>query len=316
MKRTKQYKIDSLKTIIADKTLDAAFRASASDKLAALESEPVKKKMKTSSIKKENKESSYEKVEFTVPEWSLSYLINGDGSGLDEEEITKLEKFVNKTVNTYGNANFSTVSEESEGFQRSNDIDNLGSNVHTVAILVDKKDKNKPDMKPKKSALELAKEKSKTKKTKKELPSFHLAFKISNRITFEVSYYRLGSNKEKYFTTSASELNRNRNDYDSAGQGQEGLLTRYPNVFKFYKKYDSLHLKDLTESQYNEIVNSLNELKKVYPQYIEKNSDEDIRFSEIVELSREKYTDKTEKSTHPGTSAFELAKEKSKSKKK
>lgn len=50
MKIAKKTKIESLKAIIADKTLDESFRNSASEKLAALEAEPSKKKMKVSSI--------------------------------------------------------------------------------------------------------------------------------------------------------------------------------------------------------------------------------------------------------------------------
>ncbi len=119
---------EKLKSIIANDKLPEGVRNSAKnqlDELAGKDKKPAK--------------IDYEKIEFTVPEWALSYLINNDGSGLEEEDIEKLNKFSNKVLEQYGSAHFSTVSEESEGFQRSNDVDNLGSDVWTVAILADKK---------------------------------------------------------------------------------------------------------------------------------------------------------------------------------
>jgi len=89
----------------------------------------------------------FEKIPFVVPEWSLSYLINGDASGLEDEDIEKLEKFTRRVVNQYGNANFSGGSEEDAlGFRYKNDIDNLGSNVFEVYILVPKQNDNTEEM--------------------------------------------------------------------------------------------------------------------------------------------------------------------------
>jgi hypothetical protein len=68
-------------------------------------------------------------LEFTIPAWAVSDLINGDASGLTEEDIEKLDKFTSETVAEHGNANFMLPNEEDMdlGFRWSNDIDNLGS---------------------------------------------------------------------------------------------------------------------------------------------------------------------------------------------
>jgi hypothetical protein len=92
-------------------------------------------------------EGDFEEVTFEVPEWSLSYLINGDASALEDEDIEKLEKFTRSVVNQYGNANFYGGSEEDAlGFRYKNDIDNLGSNVFEVYIRVPKQNDNTEEM--------------------------------------------------------------------------------------------------------------------------------------------------------------------------
>lgn len=75
-------------------------------------------------------------LEFTLPDWSLSALINGDYSGLNDEDIKKIEKFTSSVVENYGNA-FFTVNEVSNlGFLSCNDIDNLGANCTTAYLLI------------------------------------------------------------------------------------------------------------------------------------------------------------------------------------
>lgn len=76
-------------------------------------------------------------IEFDIPEWALSALINGDKSGLEDEDITKLNNFINQVVATYGNAIFmlgDIDGEDNLGFKHKNDIDNLGSNVYRLYI--------------------------------------------------------------------------------------------------------------------------------------------------------------------------------------
>ena len=76
-------------------------------------------------------------LDFDIPEWALSSLINGDDSGLEDEDIQKINKFVDKVVAKYGNAHFMMDDIEGEdnlGFRHSNDIDNLGSNVYRLYL--------------------------------------------------------------------------------------------------------------------------------------------------------------------------------------
>ena len=67
----------------------------------------------------------------------MSALINGDYSGLYDEDEIKLNHFIKQVSNKYGNANFMLDDIEGEdnlGFKHSNDIDNLGSNVYRLYI--------------------------------------------------------------------------------------------------------------------------------------------------------------------------------------
>jgi len=119
----------------------------------------------------------------------------------------------------------------------------------------------------------------------KELDSFHIAFQVSKKHIFEVSYYLLGSNKDKYFATSASLLNYVRTDFNQCGQAQESLLSKKSAAYRFYQKWDALHTQKMTDEQYNEMLTDLSELKQKYD-FVEHLSDRDINFSEIVELDR------------------------------
>ncbi len=81
----------------------------------------------------------YDIVEYKVPEWSLSYLINGDASGLTDEDEIKVNKFTDKVVKQYGHALFSPADDDEDfelGFCPTNDIDNLGSNCYKILLLV------------------------------------------------------------------------------------------------------------------------------------------------------------------------------------
>lgn len=81
-----------------------------------------------------------ELIEYTIPTWALSSLINGDDSGLQDEDIEKIDKFVSEVVDTYGNANFMLGEESEEShFSYFNDIDSLGSDVTILYIRPSKK---------------------------------------------------------------------------------------------------------------------------------------------------------------------------------
>ena len=71
-------------------------------------------------------------ISFTIPTWAVSSLVNGDDSGLENEDIEKLNKFLDKIVALYGNGFFMIGSDEDmeAEFSYRNDIDGtLGGDV-------------------------------------------------------------------------------------------------------------------------------------------------------------------------------------------
>lgn len=100
---------------------------------------------------------------------------------------------------------------------------------------------------------------------------FMFAFCISRTRVFFVEYYTLSTNSHAYFTTSAAEFNRPKTDYKRGGQAQDDVCTG--SARKFWKKWDALHCKDLTDEQHTELLKDIEELKRVYPHYIEKQLD-------------------------------------------
>lgn len=115
------------------------------------------------------------------------------------------------------------------------------------------------------------------------MKEFKYVFAVARGRIFEISYYTLGSNKAPYFTTSASEFNRPRTDFNRGGQAQKDLL--HGRALTFYKKWDKYHLKDLTPTLYDMLVSDIEALKFIYPHYIKTNG-EDIRFSDEVAVER------------------------------
>jgi len=88
-------------------------------------------------IEKNINEDMNDLIEFNIPVWAVSALINADESGLSDEDQFKLNKFVQDVANKYGNANFmlgDVDGKDDLGFQHSNDIDNLGSEVYRLYI--------------------------------------------------------------------------------------------------------------------------------------------------------------------------------------
>lgn len=116
----------------------------------------------------------------------------------------------------------------------------------------------------------------------KELESFHIVFQISKKIVFEVSYYRLGSNKHKHFSTSVSVFNRPKTDYTCCGQCQPDFLTGL--ALDFYNNWDHLHCEDLSREEYYSIILELESLQNKY-NYICTYSDISFGFEKIRELS-------------------------------
>lgn len=95
-----------------------------------------------------------------------------------------------------------------------------------------------------------------------EKREFNYTFQINKTVIFEVSYYTLGTNKSPYFSTSAAVFNRLKSDFNQCGQCQEDLL--FGDAKKFFYKFDSLHLKDLSENDYISIIEDIELLKAKY----------------------------------------------------
>lgn len=82
-------------------------------------------------------QKTFETLEFIVPSYSLCALINGDFSGLTEEEETQINKFIEETAQTYGSAFFSPDVNSEEYFSWHNDIDSLGGIVCRVFLTIE-----------------------------------------------------------------------------------------------------------------------------------------------------------------------------------
>lgn len=100
---------------------------------------------------------------------------------------------------------------------------------------------------------------------------FLYAFCISRTRVFFVEYYTLDTNARPYFVTRAAEFNRPKTDYKRGGQAQDDVCTG--SARKFWRKWGALHCKDLTNDQYTELLQDIEELKKAYPHHIEKQLD-------------------------------------------
>lgn len=96
------------------------------------------------------------------------------------------------------------------------------------------------------------------------MKEFISVFQMSKTIIFEVKYYTLGNNEHPHFTTSASEFCRNKKDYKRCGQDQPDLLKNFRTARKFFEKWDALHLHDLTQAQYSEMLKDLESPKDRY----------------------------------------------------
>ena len=115
---------------------------------------------------------------------------------------------------------------------------------------------------------------------------FHMMVEVTRNIIFRVSYYKLGSNKNARFSTSANELNRPKNNYKSCGQAQEYLLPQDSKVRAFYEKWDNLHLSDLNEAQYTNLLEDLEVLNAQYNTKYFDDTIDDIPFYEVVKFSK------------------------------
>lgn len=111
--------------------------------------------------------------------------------------------------------------------------------------------------------------------------SFVLTFRDRKKNFFMVKYGEHGEgSQDPYFSTSCGTFNHGRSDWDSCGQSQDSTL-KNSKLKSFYRKWDNLHLKVLTLSEFEDLENDLNDLKDSIP-FIEND-----RFSNIVDFDRE-----------------------------
>lgn len=85
---------------------------------------------------------------------------------------------------------------------------------------------------------------------------FSYTFKITKKIIFEV-------NNNDYFATSAAEFNHTNTDFNRCGQCQQDILPEGL-AKSFFDKWDCLHLSKLNAQQLEEVLQDIEELKKVY----------------------------------------------------
>lgn len=89
------------------------------------------------SLTKSIKENKEDLIDFVIPTWALSYIVNNDPSGLEDEDIEKVDKFVDRLVRLYGNGNLMLGDSEGEdnlGFKHKNDIDNMGAECERMYL--------------------------------------------------------------------------------------------------------------------------------------------------------------------------------------
>lgn len=119
----------------------------------------------------------------------------------------------------------------------------------------------------------------------KPFTTFSIVFQITKTIMFEVSYHKVGSNTNPYFSTSAMVFNRPKTDYKLCGQCQASVLPTASVAKMFYKKWDKHHCKDIMDGEtYKELLSDLDELKEKY-NYVERFDNVDVTFYQCKELS-------------------------------
>lgn len=124
---------------------------------------------------------------------------------------------------------------------------------------------------------------------------FQAAFQLDKTTIFEVRYSTVSSNQHPDFATRAGKLIRSKRDYSSGGQCQERVLPKNSEAYRFYKKWDVEHLHTLDVQKLAELEEDVSKLAQSY-NHIHRCAEcfgtggdgHEIRFWEIVELSKMK----------------------------
>ena len=83
---------------------------------------------------------NFETFEYVIPAWAMSALINGDHSGISEEDsyfITALEEHV---IHAHGIGHWSYDTEQEPSFRRDNDLHSLADDCLDVQWVVFQED--------------------------------------------------------------------------------------------------------------------------------------------------------------------------------
>lgn len=127
--------------LINKQLTDLSAKAKGDNKLSATELKKLRRLNLAKTFKKQQNEEAESQnddlIPYEIPEWALSALINGDYSGLTDDDVTQLKGFENNVANMYGNAEFilgDIEGKDNLGFRPSNDVNMLGSNVYLLYI--------------------------------------------------------------------------------------------------------------------------------------------------------------------------------------
>ena len=71
------------------------------------------------------KKQEFQTVEYTVPEWILSYMVNGDATGITDEEQETAEKFFCQVFDEFGAGHWSVDLDQTPNEFSYNDVDHF-----------------------------------------------------------------------------------------------------------------------------------------------------------------------------------------------
>ena len=112
----------------------------------------------------------------------------------------------------------------------------------------------------------------------------HAAFQITRTIMFFVDY-NVNEDKSHYFATHAALFNRPKSDYNRGGQCQESVLPHNSDAYRFFRKWDTLHLRELTDEQYNDLKGDISRLQEKYNSIVLGEPYNNVPFNQAKKLS-------------------------------
>ena len=76
-------------------------------------------------------------LDYTLPDYLASYLINNDPSSLEDNEIEEIDTFIKNEGKEHKLFYCVNVSDDESDFRTSNDLNNLGGNVLTYTFQIE-----------------------------------------------------------------------------------------------------------------------------------------------------------------------------------